>query len=63
MTTASVLGLIGWGFLIMSWVIPYAMKKMSKSGDIHGDRFTFGIVFSAIALVFFAIQLIITYVK
>jgi len=63
MKKKSVLGLIGWGFLIMSWVIPYAMKKMSKSGDIHGDRFTFGIVFSAIALVFFAIQLIITYVK
>ena len=31
MSVVNVLSIIGWGFLIMSWIVPYMMKdKMNK---------------------------------
>ena len=63
MTTGNLLTLIGWCFLIMSWVVPYVMKKMIKDAEINRDRFVWGMIFSAIALICFVSNLIIALMK
>ena len=46
----SMLAVIGWGFLISSWVIPYLMRKQSDTFEDRMKSYNVGMVLSAIAL-------------
>jgi len=59
-TADNVVGLIGYGFLLASWVVPYVMKKMGKD---NGDRHLVGMILAAVACGFFISQLIIAWMK
>ena len=60
MTTGNVLAMMGWIFLIASWLVPYVMKKMNKD-DMK--RHTVGMVLAASSIGFFVSELIIALMK
>ena len=47
----NVLNVIGWVFLVMSWVIPYVMRKRVTTFEQRMKSYNVGIVFSAVRLV------------
>lgn len=59
----SKLTMIGWGFLVMSWIIPYMMRKRATSFEQRQKSYSVGILLSAIALVFFACDMILFVTK
>ena len=52
--------LTGWVFLIMSWVIPYAIRKIRKNNE---DSYLWGLILSAIATGIFLGGLVIQLVN
>lgn len=59
----STLTLIGWGFLIGSWVIPYVMRKRANTFEERQKSYGVGGFLAAIALVFFVSDLIMHFAK
>jgi hypothetical protein len=59
----STLNVIGWVFLVMSWVIPYVMRKRVTTFEQRMKSYNVGIVFSAVALAFFVGDMVIRLVK
>lgn len=55
----STLTLVGWGFLLASWVIPYVMRKQSTTFESRKKSYSVGIILAAISLVLFVIKLVI----
>ena len=52
-----ILNLIGWSFLVMSWVIPYIMKQMNEE---NRNRYAVGMILSVVALIIFVIGLVVS---
>ena len=59
----NVLNVIGWVFLVMSWVIPYVMRKRVTTFEQRMKSYNVGIVFSAVALILFVSDMVIRLVK
>ncbi len=59
----STLNVIGWVFLVMSWVIPYVMRKRVTTFEQRMKSYNVGIIFSAVALAFFVGDMVIRLVK
>ena len=55
--------LIGWGFLISSWVIPYMIRKRAVTFVDRQKSYSVGMLLAAVALVIFVINGIIVYIK
>ena len=53
------LTLIGWSFLLASWVIPYVMRKQATTFESRQKSYSVGIILAAISLVLFVIKLVI----
>jgi len=49
----STLTLIGWAFLVASWVIPYMMRKQASTFADRQKSYSVGMLLAAIALVIF----------
>jgi hypothetical protein len=59
----SILALIGWGFLLSSWIVPYIMRKRATTFEQRQKSYNVGMLLSAIALVIFVGDLIIHFIK
>jgi hypothetical protein len=59
-TAGNVIGLIGWCFLLASWIVPYVMMERGKDSS---DRSLVGMILSAIACGFFVSQLIVAWIS
>ena len=57
MTTWTLLNIIGWAFLIASWVVPYIMKKDSA------NKYFIGAVLAAVACGIFVSNAIVDLMK
>lgn len=55
-----ILNVIGWSFLVMSWIIPYIMKQMNEE---NRNRYAVGMILSVVALIIFVIGLVVNVVK
>ena len=55
-----ILNIIGWLLLIMSWVIPYVMKRMNEE---NRNRFAVGMILSVVALIIFVIGLVVSLLR
>jgi hypothetical protein len=51
----SVMTLIGWGFLISSWVVPFFIRKQANTFVDRQKSYSVGMLLAAIALVVFVI--------
>lgn len=52
-----ILNVIGWSFLVMSWIIPYIMKQMNEE---NRNRYAVGMILSVVALIIFVIGLVVS---
>jgi len=59
----SILTLIGWAFLVASWVIPYVMRKQASTFADRQKSYSVAGFLAAIALVFFVSDMIMHYIK
>jgi hypothetical protein len=59
----STLMLIGYGFLISSWVVPYVMRKQNNAFENRQKSYGVGAFLAAVSLVFFVSDLIIHLTK
>jgi hypothetical protein len=55
--------LVGWIFLLASWIIPFFMRKRANTFVDRQKSYSVGMLLSAIALVVFVINGIIVYIK
>ena len=55
----SVLNVIGWGFIVASWVIPYVMRKRATTFESKQKSYSVGMLLAAVALTLFVIKLVI----
>ena len=55
----SVLNVIGWVFIIASWVIPYVMRKRATTFESKQKSYSVGMLLAAIALTLFIIKFVI----
>jgi hypothetical protein len=56
MTNVALLNIIGWMFLISSWIVPTMMKKESS------DRHYVGITLAGISIIVFVLGLVVSIV-
>lgn len=59
----STLTLVGWLFLIASWVLPYVMREQANTFADRQKSYSVGMLLAAIALGFFVTNAIIHYVR
>jgi hypothetical protein len=59
----STLTLVGWAFLVSSWVIPYVMRKQANTFEERMKSYTVGGFLAAVALVFFVSDMIVHFSK
>ena len=59
MSTSNVLAVIGWTFLISSWLVPFVMGKLNKDEHKH----MVGALLSAFALGVFVSQAVVMLMK
>jgi hypothetical protein len=59
----SVLNVIGWVILVMSWVVPYVMRKNNTTFEQRMKSYDVGLVLSAVALAFFIGDMVIRLVR
>jgi hypothetical protein len=55
----SVLNVIGWMFIVASWVIPYVMRKQATTFESKQKSYSVGMLLAAVALTLFIIKLVI----
>jgi hypothetical protein len=55
--------LVGWSFLLASWVIPFFMRKQANTFVDRQKSYSVGMLLAAVALVIFVINGIIVYIK
>jgi hypothetical protein len=55
--------LIGYGFLVASWVVPYVMRKQNNAFENRQKSHGVGAFLAAVSLVFFVSDLIIHLTK
>jgi hypothetical protein len=60
MEANTVVGLMGYGFLLASWIVPYIMKKINKD---NADRYLVGMILAAISLGFFVSTMVVQWMK
>jgi len=53
------LTLVGWLFLIASWVLPYVMREQANTFVDKQKSYSVGMLLAAIALVFFVWNIVI----
>jgi hypothetical protein len=59
----STLTLVGWIFLLTSWIVPYVMRKQANTFVDRQKSYSVGMLLAAIALGFFVTNAIIHYVR
>ena len=57
------LTLIGYVFLVASWVIPYVMRKQATTFEQRMKSYSVGGFLAAVALVFFVSDIITHYIR
>jgi hypothetical protein len=55
--------LIGWSFLLASWIIPFFMRKQANTFVDRQKSYSVGMLLAVVALVIFVINGIIVYIK
>ena len=55
--------LVGWSFLLASWIIPFFMRKQANTFVDRQKSYSVGMLLAAVALVIFVINGIIVYIK
>ena len=60
MTASNLITMIGWTFLISSWIVPFVMKKRNVDSM---DRRMIGLLLSAIALLIFVLHMVFEWMK
>lgn len=63
MSVSNVLGLIGWGFLVLSWIVPYIMRKRNGKLSAKGDSYVIGMILAAFASGIFLSALVVNLMK
>ena len=59
----STLTLVGWIFLLASWIIPFFMRKQANTFVDRQKSYSVGMLLSAIALVFFVWNIVIDWIR
>jgi hypothetical protein len=57
------LTLVGWVFLVASWVVPHMMRKRALTFEERQQSYGVGVFLAAIALVCFVSNIIVYYAK
>ena len=55
--------LVGWGFLLASWIVPFFMRKRANTFMDRQKSYSVGMLLSAIALVFFVWNIVIDWIR
>ena len=59
----STLTLVGWSFLVASWVVPYVMRKRAETFEDKQKSYGVGMFLAAAALVIFVSDMIIHFTR
>jgi hypothetical protein len=63
MFVENVLSIIGWVVLIMSWVVPYVMRKQADTFNDRMKSYNVGVTLSAVALAIFAVGIVVHFTR